>query len=78
MTRTSDRPTVEAFAAVLFDMDGTLVDSDAAVERPWRASVVTSADVAGKPDPEGDCLEGGAGGVADFPLATLTDLIPTP
>ena len=37
MTRTSDRPTVEAFAAVLFDMDGTLVDSDAAVERSWRA-----------------------------------------
>ena len=37
MTRTSDRPTVEAYAAVLFDMDGTLVDSDAAVERSWRA-----------------------------------------
>jgi mannitol-1-/sugar-/sorbitol-6-phosphatase len=36
MTHTSDRPTVEAFAAVLFDMDGTLVDSDAAVERSWR------------------------------------------
>ena len=28
---------MEAFAAVLFDMDGTLVDSDAAVERSWRA-----------------------------------------
>jgi sugar-phosphatase len=212
VTRTSDRPTVEAFAGVLFDMDGTLVDSDAAVERSWRAwareygvdaeqvlavmpghpaadtvarmrpdldpaaveaagraqlereyldldgvvatpgalalvaeldrtgrpwAVVTSADarlaairleaagiharlvvdrdavVAGKPDPEGyrlaatrlgvdphDCLvvedtptgaaagraagatvaglKGGAGGVADFPLATLTDLICTP
>ncbi|HEY2222361.1 HAD-IA family hydrolase [Actinomycetospora sp.] len=212
MTRTSDRPTVEAFAAVLFDMDGTLVDSDAAVERSWRMwareygvdaeqvlaampghpaadtvarmrpdldpvaveaagraqlereyhdlegvvatpgalvlvaeldrtgrpwAVVTSADarlaairleaagiraplvidrdavVAGKPDPEGyrlaaerlgvdphDCLvvedtptgtaagraagatvaglKGGAGGAADFPLATLTDLISTP
>ncbi|NMO89955.1 HAD-IA family hydrolase [Actinomycetospora sp. TBRC 11914] len=37
MTHTSDRPTLEAFAAVLFDMDGTLVDSDAAVERSWRA-----------------------------------------
>jgi mannitol-1-/sugar-/sorbitol-6-phosphatase len=37
MTRTSDRTTVEAYAAVLFDMDGTLVDSDAAVERSWRA-----------------------------------------
>jgi mannitol-1-/sugar-/sorbitol-6-phosphatase len=37
MTRTSRHPTVEAFAAVLFDMDGTLVDSDAAVERSWRA-----------------------------------------
>lgn len=37
MTRTSDRPVVEAFAAVLFDMDGTLVDSDGAVERSWRA-----------------------------------------
>ncbi len=37
MTRTSDLPTVEGFAAVLFDMDGTLVDSDAAVERSWRA-----------------------------------------
>lgn len=36
MTRTSDRPTIEGFAAVLFDMDGTLVDSDAAVERSWR------------------------------------------
>ena len=42
MTRTSDHPTVDhptvnQFAAVLFDMDGTLVDSDAAVERSWRA-----------------------------------------
>jgi mannitol-1-/sugar-/sorbitol-6-phosphatase len=36
-THTGERPTVEAFAAVLFDMDGTLVDSDAAVERSWRA-----------------------------------------
>jgi sugar-phosphatase len=36
MTRTGDL-TVEAYAAVLFDMDGTLVDSDAAVERSWRA-----------------------------------------
>ena len=35
MTRTGDL-TVE-YAAVLFDMDGTLVDSDAAVERSWRA-----------------------------------------
>ncbi|MBB4761146.1 HAD-IA family hydrolase [Amorphoplanes digitatis] len=26
-----------SIAAVLFDMDGTLVDSDAAVERAWRA-----------------------------------------
>jgi len=35
-----DRPVdgaVGAFAAVLLDMDGTLVDSDAAVERSWRA-----------------------------------------
>jgi mannitol-1-/sugar-/sorbitol-6-phosphatase len=35
-----DRPADEAvgaFAAVLLDMDGTLVDSDAAVERSWRA-----------------------------------------
>jgi sugar-phosphatase len=39
MTHTSDRSTLEAFAAVLFDMDGTLVDSDAAVERSWRAWV---------------------------------------
>jgi mannitol-1-/sugar-/sorbitol-6-phosphatase len=37
MTRTSDRPTLASYAAVLFDMDGTLVDSDAAVERSWRA-----------------------------------------
>ena len=37
MTHTSDRSTLEAFAAVLFDMDGTLVDSDDAVERSWRA-----------------------------------------
>jgi HAD superfamily hydrolase (TIGR01509 family) len=28
---------VPAIEAVLFDMDGTLVDSDAAVERTWRA-----------------------------------------
>src|SRR5262245_59052298 len=27
---------LEEVAAVLFDMDGTLVDSDAAVERAWR------------------------------------------
>ncbi|MET8153278.1 HAD-IA family hydrolase [Actinoplanes sp. NPDC049668] len=27
----------ETIAAVLFDMDGTLVDSDAAVERAWRS-----------------------------------------
>jgi len=31
-----DRPVAGAFAAVLLDMDGTLVDSDAAVERSWR------------------------------------------
>jgi sugar-phosphatase len=31
-----DRPVAEAFSAVLLDMDGTLVDSDAAVERSWR------------------------------------------
>jgi sugar-phosphatase len=32
-----DRPVAaDAFAAVLLDMDGTLVDSDAAVERSWR------------------------------------------
>lgn len=36
--------TVEAFAAVLFDMDRTLVDSDAAVERSWR--------IRAEPDPE--------------------------
>ena len=36
MTRTGDL-TIETYAAVLFDMDGTLVDSDAAVERSWRA-----------------------------------------
>ena len=94
MTRTGpDHLTVEAFAAVLFDMDGTLVDSDAAVERSWRTAArlgvdpreclvvedtatgatagrTAGATVAG--------LKGGAGGVADFPLATLTDLIPTP
>ncbi|MFC5143063.1 HAD-IA family hydrolase [Actinomycetospora rhizophila] len=32
-----DRPAAGAFAAVLLDMDGTLVDSDAAVERSWRS-----------------------------------------
>lgn len=34
----TDRATTDArpVAAVLFDMDGTLVDSDAAVERSWR------------------------------------------
>jgi mannitol-1-/sugar-/sorbitol-6-phosphatase len=31
-----DRPVAGAFSAVLLDMDGTLVDSDAAVERSWR------------------------------------------
>jgi mannitol-1-/sugar-/sorbitol-6-phosphatase len=30
------RPTTCGFTAVLLDMDGTLVDSDAAVERSWR------------------------------------------
>jgi sugar-phosphatase len=32
-----DRPVAGAFTAVLLDMDGTLVDSDAAVERSWRS-----------------------------------------
>lgn len=36
MTTTSP-PTTVAVAAVLFDMDGTLVDSTAVVERTWRA-----------------------------------------
>ncbi|HEY2191026.1 MAG TPA: hypothetical protein VGH76_01820 [Actinomycetospora sp.] len=36
--------TGEAFAAVLFDMKGTLVDPDAAVERSWR--------IWAEPDPE--------------------------
>lgn len=31
-----DRSAAGPFAAVLLDMDGTLVDSDAAVERSWR------------------------------------------
>jgi sugar-phosphatase len=31
------QPGFRAIEAVLFDMDGTLVDSDAAVERAWRA-----------------------------------------
>jgi mannitol-1-/sugar-/sorbitol-6-phosphatase len=31
-----DRPVAGAFTGVLLDMDGTLVDSDAAVERAWR------------------------------------------
>jgi sugar-phosphatase len=31
-----DPPVSGAFSAVLLDMDGTLVDSDAAVERSWR------------------------------------------
>jgi sugar-phosphatase len=32
-----DVPNLATIAAVLFDMDGTLVDSDAAVERAWAA-----------------------------------------
>jgi mannitol-1-/sugar-/sorbitol-6-phosphatase len=34
---TADTPELTALAAVLLDMDGTLVDSDAAVARAWRA-----------------------------------------
>jgi mannitol-1-/sugar-/sorbitol-6-phosphatase len=59
-----DLSTVEA---VLFDMDGTLVDSDAAVDRAWLSwadeygvsapLLVTVDDIrAGKPDPEGYLL----------------------
>ncbi|WP_433787251.1 HAD-IA family hydrolase [Actinomycetospora sp. CA-101289] len=32
-----ERPVAGAFTGVLLDMDGTLVDSDAAVERSWRS-----------------------------------------
>jgi HAD superfamily hydrolase (TIGR01509 family) len=35
--RRSGLATLEAVEAVLLDMDGTLVDSDAAVERAWRS-----------------------------------------
>ena len=36
-TRFADGSTTTTVAAVLFDMDGTLVDSDAAVDRSWIA-----------------------------------------
>jgi FMN phosphatase YigB (HAD superfamily) len=69
MTHTSDRPTVEAFAAVLFDMDGTLVDSEHEYQ-DLDGVTATGATVAG--------LEGGAGGAADVGVHDLPDLLPRP